>query len=69
MVFVSICSLMWTSFLAYMKHLEQHEVVKPTSNKTEAEVTSTNSPSKTVHHLPSETKAEKGWIIGSQLDR
>lgn len=69
MVFVSICSLMWTSFLAYMKHLEQHEVVKPTSNNTEAEITSTNSPSKNVHHLPSETKAEKGWIIGSQLDR
>lgn len=52
-----------------MKHLEQHEVVKPTSNKTEAEITSTNTPSKNVHHLPSETKAEKGWIIGSQLDR
>lgn len=69
MVFVSVCSLMWTSFLAYMKHLEAHEVLKSTSKKTDAEETSTNSALTTVHHLPTEKKSEKGWIIGSQLDR
>ena len=30
-VFVSFCSLIWTSFLAYMKQLERQEALKKTS--------------------------------------
>lgn len=33
-VFVSLCSLLWTSFLAYMKQLERKQLLKASTDKS-----------------------------------
>ncbi|XP_054272356.1 mpv17-like protein [Macrosteles quadrilineatus] len=61
-VFVSFCSLIWTSFLAYMKSLEQHEV--PGIVKLEGE-----SPAAKKLRETHEQSNDKSWIVQRQNDR
>uniref|UniRef100_A0A1B6GFQ9 Mpv17-like protein n=1 Tax=Cuerna arida TaxID=1464854 RepID=A0A1B6GFQ9_9HEMI len=65
-VFVSFCSLMWTTFLAYMKHLEHHEVTGGPQPDT---VSPPVPPAvKAMHLTPTET-TDKSWFVSRQVDR
>uniref|UniRef100_A0A1B6KRL9 Mpv17-like protein n=1 Tax=Graphocephala atropunctata TaxID=36148 RepID=A0A1B6KRL9_9HEMI len=62
-VFVSFCSLLWTTFLAYMKHLEHHEV----TGASPPEPPPLQSPPvvKAVHL----DTTDKTWLVSRQVER
>jgi len=68
-VFVSICSLVWTSFLAYMKHLQQHEIPGVVKLESESAATARIKTTKTVQHMNDESTPNQGCIAQHQIDR